>query len=402
MMKLKSKVGLALLVAVALSAVTASAASATSLLTPNVSPAVVTGEQIPAEGEAENRFEITSKGTKLRCPGEKYVGTTEGVEVSEVAMHPTFSECTVAGLAATVDTTGCDLTLTEESEGSGKVHVICESGKAIEITIPSISCTIKIHEQTPTAGGASYAFVGGSSPTDVDATVALEGITYERVGTGVLCKAAAPSEGNDAVLHSRITLRAYEYKGTSGTGTLTQGGLTFSEGEQVGMGGEELYDAKTNEGIAGHVEFNLKGTEKYHFMGNGFNCNVELVFTTEGKLNRIKSYKVSGCVGTGIFKTCVVKSVESTGLPWTVNLQRGNIFVNDKTIDLNLEGCGSTTFKVYFKKEEMTPDKLKGFGIMTSTEAEDQTESGESSGTGSSTAELEVEGESNGTYGIRE
>jgi hypothetical protein len=165
---------------------------------------------------------------------------------------------------------------------------------------------------------------------------------------------------------------------------------------------EEMYDAKTNEAIDGHIEFDLKGTESYLFFGSGFDCKVELVFTTEGKLNRIKSYKVSGCAGTGIFKTCVVKSVESTDLPWTVNLKGGDIFVNDKTLDLNLEKCGSTTFKVYFKKEEMTPDKLKGFGFMTSTEAEDETGFGESSGAGHSTADFEVEGEAKGTYGIRE
>jgi len=165
---------------------------------------------------------------------------------------------------------------------------------------------------------------------------------------------------------------------------------------------EEMYDAKTEAEITQHIEYDVKGTESYLFFGSGFDCKVELVFTTEGKLNRIKTYKVSGCTGIGIFKNCVVKSAVSTDLPWTVDLKGGDIIVKDKTIDLNLEKCGSTLFKVYFKAEELTPDKLKGFGFMTGSEEEDTTEFGESSGTGKSNASLEVQGEAKGTYGIRE
>jgi len=165
---------------------------------------------------------------------------------------------------------------------------------------------------------------------------------------------------------------------------------------------EKLFDANTESEIQGHIEFNLVGSEKYLFQGNGFDCKVELVYTTEnGKNNRIKSYKVSNCTGTGIFSKCVVKSTESTGLPWTVDLKGGNIIVTDKTIDLNLEKCGSTFFKVYFKEEKMTPDKLKGFGILTTAEAEDVTEDGET-GAGKSSGEFEVQGEAKGTYGIEE
>lgn len=165
---------------------------------------------------------------------------------------------------------------------------------------------------------------------------------------------------------------------------------------------EKLFDANTESEIQGHIEFNLVGSEKYLFGGNGFNCKVELVYTTEnGKNNRIKSYKVSNCTGIGIFAKCVVKSTESTGLPWTVDLKGGKIVVTDKTIDLNLEKCGSTFFKVYFKEETMTPDKLKGFGILTTSKAADVTEDGET-GAGESSGEFEVQGEAKGTYGIEE
>ena len=165
---------------------------------------------------------------------------------------------------------------------------------------------------------------------------------------------------------------------------------------------EKLYDAKTESEIHQHIEFNVNGTDKFRFNGNnGFDCKVEMVYTTEGAVNRISSYKITSCTGVGIFSTCKVKSTEITGIPWTVDLKGGKIIITDKTIDLNLEKCLATFFKVYFKEEVMTPDKLKGFGLMTASEAEDTTEDGET-GTGHTTSEFEVQGEAKGTYGIEE
>jgi hypothetical protein len=221
--------GLALAAVFAFSAVAASAASAHYVFTPGANPAVITGSQIG--GKAENFFEITSRGTKVACTGASYIGTTEGSEPTEVKVHPTYTGCEAFGIAATVDTAGCDYLLTGETdlEEHGKVHVICNAGAMIKITIPSISCTLKVHEQTPTEGGITYHNIAGP-PADIEATATVKGVTYEREGNGVLCAAGAPSEGNDSDLTGKITIKSFEDNGC--TGNLTEGTTNCTEGAQ--------------------------------------------------------------------------------------------------------------------------------------------------------------------------
>jgi hypothetical protein len=238
------KTGLVLMAALGLGAVGASGASATLVLTPGVKPAVITSEQIPhqVEGKETNYFEITGKKSRVQCKKVIGVGTTEELEVIAGVGHTVFSECSATGgFAATVDVKGCDLLATGETnaEGAPIGHVICETGKAIEVTIPSINCTLVFHEQTPTSGGGfSYINKETNNPDDVEGTMTMKGITYEvkNPEERVLCTAALgknKAEGNDADLIESATLRAYEDKGTSGTGTLTNEGLTFNEGAQV-------------------------------------------------------------------------------------------------------------------------------------------------------------------------
>jgi hypothetical protein len=220
------------LVSMVAAAGVAASASASYVLTPGANPAILTGSQIG--GKATNVLEITSRGTKVECEGASYIGTTEGTEVTEVKVHPTYTGCAAFGIAATIDTKGCDLLLTGETDAEkhGRVHVICNVGHVIEITIPTISCTLKIHEQTPTEGGLTYRNVV-VGPSDVEATASIKGITYERVGNGVLCAAGAPSEGNDTDLSTKVTVKSFEDKGC--TGNLTEETLSCSEGSQVGL-----------------------------------------------------------------------------------------------------------------------------------------------------------------------
>jgi hypothetical protein len=233
------KMGLVLMAALGLGAVGASGASANWVLTPEVKPAVITGERIEhklANGEEGNYFEITGKKSKVRCKRVSLEGTTEALETEDVTVHPKYSECSATGgFALTVDTKGCDLTLTGEtdSEKHGKTHLICETGSDISVTIPSINCTITFHEQTPTAGGVTYTNNG----KHVDATATITGITYEVLNPEerVLCTAAAgknKAEGNDADLLAKFTLKAFKDNGNSGTGTLTNEGITLNEGAE--------------------------------------------------------------------------------------------------------------------------------------------------------------------------
>jgi hypothetical protein len=210
--------GLALLAVFALSAVAASAAQAEYKLTPQKSPAFIKGEQIAHA--AGNKLEITSKGTKVECKTATYEGTVSGATVTDATVTPSYGGCTAnGGLEAIVDVNGCTITLTGETNTAkeGIVHLLCPetkpgSGvlKEIEVTIPEISCAIKVHAQTPTSGGVTYTNNETNKPDDVEATANLGGITYERAGTTAGCIAAVPKEGNDAILLTKITITAFE------------------------------------------------------------------------------------------------------------------------------------------------------------------------------------------------
>jgi len=224
-MKLMLKAGIAMLGALAIVATVAGVASAHYVLTPGEVPpdtAVITGEQIEheVEGVENNYFQIGTK-SKFTCENEKtkYVGTSEKTEVTDLTVHPTYAGCKVSNVEVKVDTKGCDYTLTAETNatGHGIVHLICEEGKDIQITIPSANCTVTIHPQTPTSGGVVYTNTEGT-PDDIHATATVEGITYEvkNPGPTTLCTAAAGANGteaNNAKLITKITLRAYEDNG---------------------------------------------------------------------------------------------------------------------------------------------------------------------------------------------
>jgi hypothetical protein len=219
----KLKVGFALIAVFATSAVAVSGAQAEYVLTPAVSPALLTGEAV---GSAFNGFEITSKGTRVQCGSESGYSTVKGQEVTEGTLVPSFSKCTANGeLSVTIQTNGCTYTLTGETNGAGRgiIHLVCPTGKQIEVTIPGISCTVAVHAQTPTDGGFTGTNVEEKGkPDEIRSNVDIVGITYERIGTTAGCVAAVPKEGNDADITGNATIRAYE-------------DLEGKEGEQVNL-----------------------------------------------------------------------------------------------------------------------------------------------------------------------
>jgi hypothetical protein len=221
--------GIALAAVFAMSAVAASGASAHYIFTPGASPAWITGTQIAHT--AGNKLEIGENVARVECNNAHFKGTSEGTEPSQVTVTAEYEECTThaSGInaASTVDMNGCAYILTgETTDGThGIVHIECPGTNVIEVTTPSVNCTVKVKAQTPTSGGISYenTFPTGEKD-DVDATATVEGITFERSG-GIICAASGiPSEGNNAKLLEKITIRAYKDTGP-----------TNPEGEQVNL-----------------------------------------------------------------------------------------------------------------------------------------------------------------------
>jgi hypothetical protein len=236
-----------LVAALAFSAIAVSAASADTALKTTNKNVILTGNQIPHVGG--NKF-TTGMG-EITCTDASvtYSGTATSPDekspftIYEATIHPTYKDCTAKGLGkAEVTTKGCDFTLTDRTNGSHNMaHLICNTGKVIEVHIASIDCVLKMAAQTP-GGGVIYTNNETPIPDDVEATVTSTGITYTKIKTstggapGALCNAVG--NGADGTLLSNVTIRAYEDKGM--TGDLTEETYVFTEGNQLPLTVEDI------------------------------------------------------------------------------------------------------------------------------------------------------------------
>ncbi len=128
-----------------LSALAAPAAQASSL-DAGAQPGVLIGSNegnvaLSVTSTSGNPFNTTCKSASLEA-------TTQGQAIQELTVTPTYSECTLAGLAAQILMNGCKYTLTGSGQAANTVTtdiVGCTAGKAIEIK--SALCTFQIGEQ---------------------------------------------------------------------------------------------------------------------------------------------------------------------------------------------------------------------------------------------------------------
>ena len=155
--------GLALVAVFAMSAMVASAASATThRLTAETATADLTGNQTVA-----NQFKLT--GATVTCNTVKFSGTAATL-TEEITVHPTYEgNCQVSPIgSATINTEGCNYTITGETNATGHapVHIVCSGSNEITINGP---CVIHVKGgQTPTGG---VTFTNGVDPTKGDVTV---------------------------------------------------------------------------------------------------------------------------------------------------------------------------------------------------------------------------------------
>jgi hypothetical protein len=203
MMKRNFKtLGLALVAALAISAVGVSAASAQKITTLGQSNVTLTGSG------GEQKF--TAGAAEVKCASVS--GTTTGVqnEQAELTVAPVYgAPCTLTegGIAreAQIDMNGCAYVFT--STGT-IVHIECPANQVIKVTAKIAGAfqeCLDIHAQTPTT--PNYTLTNGTSGANMDFTIVsgVSGITYERTG---LCKKAEAqlNEANDSSLTGSITV----------------------------------------------------------------------------------------------------------------------------------------------------------------------------------------------------
>lgn len=157
--------------------------------------------------------------SEVTCSGVAFDATI-GLAQSEVSATPTYTGCKLSSpaLEVSVDTNGCSYLLTKES-----AHIQCPEGKQIEFTafiLGAFRKCVDVHAQTATVPTVTYAngTDGATGKMDLEARVALEGVTYERTGP---C-ASTPNEGNSGSLSGNITL----------TGDGPEGSVDVTEAEE--------------------------------------------------------------------------------------------------------------------------------------------------------------------------
>lgn len=206
--------GLAVIAVFATSAAFASAAQAAPLGHVESAPVIVRGEQTVQQAL------VTNAGTVI-CNVAKLAGTVSEKTFSALTLSPEYRECTAAGLTAEVKTHGCKYVfhiLEGSSPPAAKFDVSCEPGQVIEIVGWSGGCVITIG---PQAGlqGIVFESKGSGTTRDVDASIAIKGITYSQ--SGLLC------------VGGTRTFTSGEYRG--GTTLRAYNDLSGKQGAQEGM-----------------------------------------------------------------------------------------------------------------------------------------------------------------------
>ena len=173
--------GLALVAVFAMSAVVASAASASEFTSAKY-PVTISGSQ-------STTHKFTAGSTSVTCETATFAGEASAAS-STVTIHPTYSGCTAFGfVGATVTTTGCDYLFHSGAEVSsekfdGTVDVVCGEGKSI--TIVASTCALEIKGQT----GLSTVSFQNAAEGKVTVGANVSSIAYTTTKDGFLCPLA--------------------------------------------------------------------------------------------------------------------------------------------------------------------------------------------------------------------
>jgi hypothetical protein len=185
--------GLALVAALAIGAVSVASASAEVEFHSEAEKTFGTGEQI---GTA---VYDTAAGS-LKCKVLKGTGQIIGKTAKGVTISPILSECTAFGLAIEWNFNGCQYTATS----SGIIHLECPVGKEVLITVKAGNCSIGTPAQS---NKAIYTNEGVGSTRDVKVTTTATNLVYNVYGPGTIC--GTLGQHNDGRPTGSITVKGY-------------------------------------------------------------------------------------------------------------------------------------------------------------------------------------------------
>jgi hypothetical protein len=209
--------GLALLATFAMSAVLASAASATNdVFRSESSPMIFKGEQV-------STAKFTLAGQAVECTTASYEATATGTLATEIkTISPNLNGCTFGGGEAPIHLNGCKLNFTGTTDvnGDAQVSIVdCNAEKSIEVTLKALQCIITLKAKGAADGnqvaeeGVRYTNDGAGATRGVlgDLTIKfkLSSTPEAGKGEGVTC---ASLTNNTGTLDGTVTITGQEDK----------------------------------------------------------------------------------------------------------------------------------------------------------------------------------------------
>src|SRR3982750_2299430 len=194
--------GLKILAALLVAAVSAPSALALKEIRTTEAPRIITGAQTEA-----NPWTFKVAAGVVKCTTASIEGTMTKTDQPSLTVHPVFGGCTDPTATVDVVTTGCNFVFEYEEKvietfpgvthTPGPMKIECETGKQIVLS-PTVFgkavCTIEIPAQKPGEPQADHKVEG--MPTDVLITYTAALIKYTVKGGGEVCgKEGAHEDG---------------------------------------------------------------------------------------------------------------------------------------------------------------------------------------------------------------
>lgn len=204
---------IAMSLALALGALSASAAQAVSSLDIGATPAIITIEEL-----TPRKFVIGKPGEQVtvKCSVADEEATWTEANITEQTIIPSYSGCTLAGVDATIDVNSCRYTLTNTTTALLWKFDITACGAKGKIEITSAACEIEIPEQTGLSS-ITYANEGTGESADVKETFAITGL--KTIGTSG-CPKGVMGTQTTSEISGTGTMRAFrDVNGVEGAQT---------------------------------------------------------------------------------------------------------------------------------------------------------------------------------------
>jgi len=177
---LKATLGLGLLAALAMTAMSVVGASAnTSGHFTQDSGGTAIIDITENTGTAHQiKFHAPTLGTTIECHHPTYEAKIGVLTTQEITVTPQYTNCTSNEATAIVRINQCDYKFTSRTIGHATTHFFCPAGAKVEIEVPSSESTFTIGAQTP-SGGATYTTTTENTKHAITANITVTGIHYE-------------------------------------------------------------------------------------------------------------------------------------------------------------------------------------------------------------------------------